>query len=452
MNRVIIIGNGFDKAHQLPTGYTDFINHYWETVSYKIFRPYDRWMAEHYGQINMPDPYEDDLISFQVFREKGHGERLSFESRLADNAYADICEFINGINQDDTIQGSCSLKFKNQFLKHLSELYSLKNWVDIENEYYNKLKEILSTDSYTATDPVLKQTISKQMRRISSNTSAKQLNLEFEAIKNLLEQYLTGITASAQITKHPSIQEAFHSQVQLAEVACSKYQMLLESIMSHIVSLDRKDVISEDEKTDSKYLFCQSREDKIRHYIWKNMEDKNSNFTKTHFTPEKTLILNFNYTRTAEQLYADKNCEVIHIHGELNNPDNPIIFGYGDELDDDYRNIENLQDNEFLENIKSMRYFETGNYRAMLDFIESQPYQIFIMGHSCGNSDRTLLHKLFEHRNCFSIKAFYHQREDGTDDYSNLIRNISRNFNDKSEMRDIVVNKTLSSPLVPLVK
>lgn len=121
-------------------------------------------------------------------------------------------------------------------------------------------------------------------------------------------------------------------------------------------------------------------------------------------------------------------------------------------MDDDYRNIENLQDNEFLENIKSMRYFETGNYRAMLDFIESQPYQIFIMGHSCGNSDRTLLHKLFEHRNCFSIKAFYHQRKDGTDDYSNLIRNISRNFNDKSEMRDIVVNKTLSSPLVPLVE
>ena len=167
MNRVIIIGNGFDKAHQLPTGYTDFINHYWETVSYKIFRPYDRWMAEHYGQINMPDPYEDDLISFQVFREKGHGERLSFDSRLADNAYADICEFINGINQDNTIQGSCSLKFKNQFLKHLSELYSLKNWVDIENEYYNKLKEILSTDSYTATDPVLKQTISKQIDRKS---------------------------------------------------------------------------------------------------------------------------------------------------------------------------------------------------------------------------------------------------------------------------------------------
>lgn len=115
MNRVIIIGNGFDKAHQLPTGYTDFINHYWETVSYKIFRPYDRWMAEHFGQINMPDPYEDDLISFQVFREKGHGERLSFESRLADNAYADICEFINGINQDDTIQGSCSLNSRISF-------------------------------------------------------------------------------------------------------------------------------------------------------------------------------------------------------------------------------------------------------------------------------------------------------------------------------------------------
>lgn len=29
MNRVIIIGNGFDKAHGLATGYRDFIDSYW---------------------------------------------------------------------------------------------------------------------------------------------------------------------------------------------------------------------------------------------------------------------------------------------------------------------------------------------------------------------------------------------------------------------------------------
>jgi len=69
------------------------------------------------------------------------------------------------------------------------------------------------------------------------------------------------------------------------------------------------------------------------------------------------------------------------------------------------------------------------------------------MGLSCGNSDRTLLNTLFEHKNCISIKIFYHQREDGTDDYSDVIRNISRNFTNKSLFRKIVVDKTLCVPL-----
>jgi hypothetical protein len=53
----------------------------------------------------------------------------------------------------------------------------------------------------------------------------------------------------------------------------------------------------------------------------------------------------------------------------------------------------------------------------------------------------------FEHENCISIKVFYHQRGDGTNNYSDIIRNISRNFNDKSLFRKIVVDKTLCVPL-----
>ncbi|MCC8145746.1 MAG: bacteriophage abortive infection AbiH family protein, partial [Bacteroidales bacterium] len=30
MNRIILIGNGFDLAHGLPTSYKDFINDYWD--------------------------------------------------------------------------------------------------------------------------------------------------------------------------------------------------------------------------------------------------------------------------------------------------------------------------------------------------------------------------------------------------------------------------------------
>lgn len=63
------------------------------------------------------------------------------------------------------------------------------------------------------------------------------------------------------------------------------------------------------------------------------------------------------------------------------------------------------------------------------------------MGHSCGNSDRTLLNTVFEHDNCVSIKPFYHQRGDGSDNYYELIQNISRNFTNMKLFRDRIVSK-----------
>ena len=49
MNRIIIIGNGFDKAHGLATGYRDVIDSDWINVSGHIFSGYKRWLAEQWG-------------------------------------------------------------------------------------------------------------------------------------------------------------------------------------------------------------------------------------------------------------------------------------------------------------------------------------------------------------------------------------------------------------------
>ncbi len=59
---------------------------------------------------------------------------------------------------------------------------------------------------------------------------------------------------------------------------------------------------------------------------------------KKYLSPSEILLLNFNYTSTAD-LYILEGSEfkVNHIHGELGNEKNPIIFGYGEELDDDYK-------------------------------------------------------------------------------------------------------------------
>ena len=163
--------------------------------------------------------------------------------------------------------------------------------------------------------------------------------------------------------------------------------------------------------------------------------------------PDNIMLLNFNYTNTAD-MYLPKayNYSVNHIHGSLSYPDS-VIFGYGDERDNGYDALVNKNDNEYLQHIKSFRYLEASNYRDMLSFIESAPYQLCIMGHSCGLSDRTLLATLFEHLNCVSIKPYYYKRKDGTDNYRELVQNIARNFKDPILMRDRVVGKDRCEPL-----
>jgi hypothetical protein len=169
---------------------------------------------------------------------------------------------------------------------------------------------------------------------------------------------------------------------------------------------------------------------------------------------DNILFLVFNYTNTIDKYIQyfknqiSQNINSIYIHGELNNTTNPIIFGYGDELDEEYIKLEKANYDPLLENIKSIKYLQTPNYRNLLRFIESYSYEVFIMGHSCGISDRTLLNTIFENDNCSSIKIFYHKREDGTDDHNEKIINISRNFKDKPSMRSKVIDKTNCEPLI----
>ena len=171
------------------------------------------------------------------------------------------------------------------------------------------------------------------------------------------------------------------------------------------------------------------------------------NLPKELLYPDSILLLNFNYTKTADLYLPNEDIfKVNHIHGKLSNPKS-IIFGYGDELDDNYKKLLKDNNNEYLKNIKSINYLNYTNYREMLSYIESAPYQIYIMGHSCGLSDKTLLNTLFEHENCVSIKPFYYINAEGRDNYTDIVQNISRNFTDMKLMRDRVANKTFCEAL-----
>lgn len=414
MNRIIIIGNGFDLAHGLKTSYRDFIDWFWE-------KSIDRFKIDAFRE-NFVFPFSD-VVSFTCHYDLDTYPSYEIEVKKRDRNYGTMPtkRDVNVSIKDSTsqltdkikkiidkkfsvqdwadiekrIEGeSCysieavKVKCKNKFLKIISENLSLQNWVDIEEEYYKLLQEIILNK--------------KNLANNRNYTDIRRLNNDFSCIKEELVNYLVEETTKA-----------------IGGNAIESVNAVIDNnIYSHF---ERHDLTE----------------------------------SALSSIPKLILFLSFNYSNTEElyskQLHNDflsTRREIIHIHGELRKTTNPIIFGYGDDIGKEYDEIVNLNDNDFLENIKSIRYSDTRNYKKLLDLIDSDKYQIFLFGHSCGLSDRALLNTLFEHKNCVSIKPFYHKRNDDTDNYSDIVRNISRHFKDKAVMRKKIVNKEYCKPLL----
>jgi hypothetical protein len=70
---------------------------------------------------------------------------------------------------------------------------------------------------------------------------------------------------------------------------------------------------------------------------------------------ENIYILNFNYTNTfnvySNCLNEKTTTHINHIHGELNSVENPIIFGFGDEHNEQYKSFEHKKNNALFEHI-----------------------------------------------------------------------------------------------------
>jgi len=391
MNRLVIIGNGFDLAHGLPTSYRDFIDDYWKNFKTncqsdeytKLVTTNDSYnnFYLHYNAIKNFDDFKSNLIKY-----------------CKDNSYKYISDELVAITSQKTDRKTI-FEFKSNFFKIIN-MKNSQNWVDIENEYYRELKKIVKNNSLT---------------NDKKRSNIVVLNNEFEQVKKLLETYLNKITVTEELV--PAIKNIF----KINRAGLDEYYL----------EFPREDL------------------EELKNFCKEDSDDKRKELI--------TYCLNFNYTTTIDK-YINFTKQLgeyrtfgqyinLQIHGKLNASNNLINFGFGDEMDDDYKAIENLDDNEYLKNFKSFQYLQNANYKTLLDFIDSEKFQVFIMGHSCGLSDRTLLNTVFEHNNCRSIKVFYHQRKDGSDNYTEIIQNISRHFNKKKLMREKIVNKTLCQPL-----
>lgn len=387
MNKLVIIGNGFDLAHGLPTSYSHFLNSFWE---------------------NLKDNYEDELFKKLVHMDiicldiLNHSKKAKSFNDLKEN----LSKYL--LNNSD-VYGSLDselkkredrsiiFKFKNDFFRTINIKNSIENWVDIENEYYSQLKKIVKG-----------KTLKSEKQKLT-----KKLNREFEDIKTLLKSYLQkNVVESFDFTCFHEDINSFHELFKI------NYDSDHGFIKANFNSEEDRDEFRSRAKS------SEIGEGKER----------------------ELLFLNFNYTPTLtkylEKLSSMYHPELIHIHRKIND----MVFGFGDETDEDYQLIEKLDDNEYLKNFKSFEYTSTSNYNNLFSFLDRDKFHIYIMGHSCGLSDKVLLNAIFEHNNCRAIKIFYHQRN-GNDNFSDIVKNISRHFRNKALMRRKIIDKSLSEPL-----
>lgn len=369
MNRLILIGNGFDLAHGMRTSYNNFIMSY---------------LTNCFQEALTNNSYEDDLISINrsFFVEFKIGRAADIPSFIAIYYEKGFGDLLNNRVLDigsTQYQPYFRVQVKSHFFKHLATSCSHATWVDIENEYYEELKKILVQKNYPDKVKVLND-LNKSMKNIIAR----------------LEHYLQSLPI-------PDLQKQY-------------------------IKILKEDILHDD-------------------VVTINLNDD--------LQPDTTRILNFNYTRTIENYFDGKDealrygFEVNYIHGQLGNPQNPLIFGFGDELDENYLLMEHEKTKGFLEYIKSFWYFKTSNYHDLIRFIDASDFQVFILGHSCGLSDRTMLNMIFEHDKCKSIKIFYHG-DTAKNNFTSLTQEISKHFKNKGVMRKKIVpfNKSLPMPQV----
>ncbi len=151
MNKIIILGNGFDLAHGLNTSYKDFIRHIIDL------------------SVNYDEDVRKDLINVgTLFSEYKNYDFIS-------NNFIEIIKFQNRYGK---------IEFGNSFFRTLLMKYFQTDWLDIEQHYFHVLS-------------------------ITKDRDINRLQSEFEIVKKYLELYLTKISTENNVQYIPEFNDIF---------------------------------------------------------------------------------------------------------------------------------------------------------------------------------------------------------------------------------------------------
>ncbi len=347
-NKIFLIGNGFDLAHDFKTKFSDFADYYLKEV---IIPALIKCVKDRQGKHPL---FKDNMLKNLV------DNNFTME-RTPENILRDLLRSGKSEKIKEFITSKYSI-LKSLLVNELvAKLYcgSSNNWFDIENTYFNELI------------PLKENALKKP--NFPTSPELIKLNKEFSEIKLAVITYLKSVEIS--------------------------------------------------------------RNEDIQQFLQKHLRDIQYGY-----------IINFNYTSSVRQYITDsEKIKINHIHGNLN--DDNIIFGYGNDQNRHYQEMKDLGIQAFLHFFKTFDYLEDINYdKIYLEALDKyEEYEVFIVGHSLGQTDKTLISEILNSEKCKKIHLF--KRGDLKDkiglvkqDFRNLNYAASRILTDDRQLRKKIVN------------
>jgi len=374
MNRLVLIGNGYDLAAGLKTSYEDFLVDYFKSAFLSVKKGKKEYEDAQIFVKNC-NPYEFD---------SEFDKRMSSISSIAGLLSNKIAVFDNPKSQHFvSAQTKFEVTVKSGFLiELLRKTNKVDNWRDIEGFYFKKLQEYYKRIEEI---PLLDNLFRNEETYNRYLDTIVDLNENFDQFKNQFAAYIGKISIS--LTGQNSVEPL------------TSFRKIIDPISS----------------------------DNFSRFFDKS---------KTKDEVENIFVANFNYTPTfnnefLKENYNEDNIVVHNIHGYYEKPEE-IIFGYGDVSHPLYEKMESHGDDELLRFIKSFHYPQKKSYIDLMNFIESDQFEVQVIGHSLGLSDRVLLKSIFENENCKMIKLYHRGKKT---DMSHKYMALSRHCSDKAAMR-----------------
>lgn len=363
---ILIIGNGFDLAHQLPTKYTDFLN----------FMKF----------INRIENFNGTFEKFKIDNDKYKFSELN----------VNIQKYISGVIEDDSKKNvdivdiwnnRKSADDKSDRVKHVERMIELSskniwfewfqeqldihpNWVDFESE------------------------ISRVVQGVENLIPLIPLKIEIISHMPSYQRLINKIIFASR---------ASDKNITLAEIETIKGKMLTD--LNNLIRCF--EIYLED--------------------LVKNIDISQLSLDIYNLNIDK--ILSFNYTNTYQKLY-DPNVECAHIHGkaDINNDtkSNNMVLG----IDDYLKGEEKFTNTNFIEFKKYYQRLIKGtncDYKKWIDEINQTKsftkHNVYIFGHSLASTDRDILLDFIENEKTI-ITIYYNNSNQYSDQICNLVHLI----------------------------